>query len=82
MRKVLLTVIHIVLFVPIAGVVRLFHDPLDRAWDTDRDSYWIFTGGDRQPARAEMTSTARKHSGLAMTSQVPNVPVQGARRAS
>lgn len=82
MRKVLLTVVHIVLFVPVAGVVRLFHDPLDRSWDADRDSYWIFTGGDRQPALTEMTSAPGMHSGLAMTSPVPNVPAQGARRAS
>ena len=54
MRKVLLTVIHYVLFVPIASVVRLFHDPLDRAWDAERASYWIFTGSDMRAAPAEV----------------------------
>ena len=41
--KVLLTVVHYALFVPLARVVRLFHDPLDRAWDAERASYWIVT---------------------------------------
>lgn len=42
MRKVLLGVFYYALFVPVASVVRLFHDPLDRAWDAERTSYWIF----------------------------------------
>ena len=52
MHKVLLTVVHYLLFVPIASVVRLFRDPLDRAWDAERTSYWIFTSGDVRPAPA------------------------------
>lgn len=49
MRKALLTVVHYVLFVPIASAVRLFHDPLDRGWDAKRASYWIFTGNGPRP---------------------------------
>ena len=44
MSKVLLTLAYYLFFVPLWAIVRLFHDPLDRRWDAERESYWIFTG--------------------------------------
>jgi hypothetical protein len=55
MRKLVLTVIYYALFVPIAGLVRLFHDPLQRDWDAERASYWIFEGdAGAAPAPSEL----------------------------
>jgi hypothetical protein len=37
---------YYVLFVPVSALVRVFHDPLDRAWDAERETYWSFVGAD------------------------------------
>jgi hypothetical protein len=43
MSKVLLTLVYYLVFVPVSALVRLFHDPLDRAWDAERETYWSFS---------------------------------------
>jgi hypothetical protein len=65
MRKLLLTVVYYALFAPVAWIVRLFRDPLDRRWEPDRASYWTFEDGvaldealAQAPAREEDAATA------------------------
>jgi hypothetical protein len=43
MSKVLITLVYYLVFVPVSAFVRLLHDPLDRAWDAERETYWSFT---------------------------------------
>ena len=65
MRKLLLTVVYYSLFVPIAGVVRLFHDPLNRKWDPERATYWSFDDGGIDAREEDSAAGTERHPATA-----------------